>query len=51
VPGDSSKGYCNNVVIEMQDYLIVVDANYPGRARELVAADARAVAQAGAVRL
>ncbi len=37
VPGDSSKGYCNNIVIEMQDYLIVVDANYPGRARELVA--------------
>jgi cyclase len=35
--GDASKGYCNNVVIEMQDYLIVVDANYPGRARELVA--------------
>jgi glyoxylase-like metal-dependent hydrolase (beta-lactamase superfamily II) len=36
LPGDSSKGYCNNVVIEMKDYLIVVDANYPGRARELV---------------
>ncbi len=34
--GDSSKGYCNNIVIEMKDYLIVVDANYPGRARELV---------------
>jgi len=36
VPGDASKGYCNNIVIEMQHYLIVVDANYPGRARELV---------------
>jgi len=36
VPGDAAKGYCNNVVIEMKDYLIVVDANYPGRARELV---------------
>jgi cyclase len=36
VLGDASKGYCNNVVIEMKDYLIVVDANYPGRARELV---------------
>jgi cyclase len=36
LPGDASKGYCNNVVIEMKDYLIVVDANYPGRARELV---------------
>src|ERR1700744_4659466 len=35
--GDASKGYSNNVVIEMKDYLIVVDANYPGRARELVA--------------
>jgi len=35
-PGDPSKGYSNNVVIEMKDYLIVVDANYPGRARELV---------------
>jgi cyclase len=37
VPGDAAKGYCNNVVIEMKDYLLVVDANYPGRARELVA--------------
>ncbi len=36
VPGDASKGYCNNVVIEMKDYLIVVDANFPARARELV---------------
>ncbi len=37
LPGDASKGYCNNIVIEMHDYLIVIDANYPGRARELVA--------------
>ena len=36
LPGDASKGYCNNILIEMKDYLIVVDANYPGRARELV---------------
>jgi cyclase len=36
LPGDASKGYCNNIVIEMNDYLIVIDANYPGRARELV---------------
>ncbi len=36
LPGDSSQGYCNNIVIEMKDYLIVVDANYPGRALELV---------------
>src|ERR1700738_4263689 len=33
--GDSHKGYSNTIVIEMKDYLIVVDANYPGRAREL----------------
>ena len=37
LPGDAARGYCNNIVIEMQHYLIVVDANYPGRARELVA--------------
>jgi cyclase len=35
--GDSSKGYSNTTVIEMAEYLIVVDANYPGRARELLA--------------
>ena len=35
--GDASKGYSNNIVIEMKDCLIVVDANYPGRTRELVA--------------
>jgi len=34
--GDASKGYANTVVIEMSSYLIVVDANYPGRARELL---------------
>src|SRR3984885_4186563 len=34
--GDKSKGYCNTIVIEMADYLIVVDANYPGRAKELL---------------
>jgi glyoxylase-like metal-dependent hydrolase (beta-lactamase superfamily II) len=37
LPGDASKGYSNNIVIEMRDYLILIDANYPGRARELVA--------------
>jgi cyclase len=35
--GDASKGYSNTTVIEMRDYLIVVDANYPGRAKELIA--------------
>ena len=34
--GDASKGYSNTTVIEMDRYLIVVDANYPGRAKELV---------------
>jgi len=27
---------CNNIVIEMNDYLIVVDANYPGPAQMLI---------------
>jgi cyclase len=31
-----AKGYSNTTVIEMDDYLIVVDANYPGRAKELL---------------
>src|ERR1700723_2600354 len=30
-------GHCNNIVIEMKDYLIVVDANYPSGARLLMA--------------
>ncbi len=30
--GDRDQGYCNNVVIEMKDYLVVVDANFPGGA-------------------
>src|SRR5580693_5998506 len=30
-------GHCNNVVIEMKDYLIVVDANYPSGARAALA--------------
>ena len=35
--GEASKGYSNTTVIEMTDYLVVVDANYPGRAKELLA--------------
>jgi glyoxylase-like metal-dependent hydrolase (beta-lactamase superfamily II) len=32
--GDIEKlGHCNNVIIEMKDYLIVVDANFPSGAR------------------
>jgi glyoxylase-like metal-dependent hydrolase (beta-lactamase superfamily II) len=31
--GDLEQGHCNNVIIEMKDYFIVVDANYPSGAR------------------
>ena len=31
--GDMDLGHCNNIIIEMKDYLIVVDANYPSGAR------------------
>jgi glyoxylase-like metal-dependent hydrolase (beta-lactamase superfamily II) len=31
-----SGGGCNNIVIEMNDHLVVVDANYPGLALDLV---------------
>ncbi len=31
--GDSALGHSNNTIIEMKDYLIVVDANYPSGAR------------------
>ena len=30
------KGHCNNVIIEMKDYLIVVDANFPSGARAVM---------------
>jgi glyoxylase-like metal-dependent hydrolase (beta-lactamase superfamily II) len=35
-----NQGHCNNAIIEMKDYLIVVDANFPSGAR-LVLEDAR----------
>jgi glyoxylase-like metal-dependent hydrolase (beta-lactamase superfamily II) len=35
--GDRQHGDCNNVVIAMKDYLIVVDANYPDGARAAMA--------------
>jgi len=35
--GDNSQGHCNNAIVEMKDYLIVVDANYPGGARATMA--------------
>lgn len=31
--GDMDQGHCNNIIIEMKDYLVVVDANYPSGAR------------------
>src|SRR6478672_2095312 len=31
------KGHCNNIWIEMKDYLIVVDANYPSGAEACLA--------------
>ena len=34
--GDAHAGYCNSIVIEMKDYLILVDPSYPGRTRELI---------------
>jgi len=36
------EGHCNNTIIEMKDYLIVVDANFPSGARAVLA-DAKKV--------
>jgi cyclase len=35
--GDMEQGHCNNVIIEMKDYLVVIDANYPSGARGTMA--------------
>jgi glyoxylase-like metal-dependent hydrolase (beta-lactamase superfamily II) len=35
--GDMEQGHCNNIIIEMKDYLIVVDANYPSGAHATMA--------------
>ncbi len=35
--GDMDLGHCNNIIIEMKDYLIVVDANYPSGAKAAMA--------------
>jgi cyclase len=35
--GDMEQGHCNNIIIEMKDYLIVVDANYPSGAHGTMA--------------
>ena len=40
--GDLKAGHCNNAFIEMKDYLIVVDANFPDGAR-LAMADAKKI--------
>src|SRR6202171_2097690 len=32
-----NQGHCNNIIIEMKDYLIVVDANFPSGARAAMA--------------
>jgi glyoxylase-like metal-dependent hydrolase (beta-lactamase superfamily II) len=37
-----NQGHCNNIIIEMKDYLIVVDANFPSGARAALA-DAKKV--------
>jgi glyoxylase-like metal-dependent hydrolase (beta-lactamase superfamily II) len=42
--GEIDQGHCNNVIIEMKDHLIVVDANFPSGAR-LVLADAKKVSK------
>jgi glyoxylase-like metal-dependent hydrolase (beta-lactamase superfamily II) len=34
--GEMGSGHCNNVIIEMTDYLIIVDANYPSGARAVL---------------
>ena len=38
------KGHCNNIIIEMQDYLVVIDANFPSGA-ELVIAEAKKISK------
>jgi len=35
--GDMDLGHCNNIIIEMKDYLIVVDANFPSGAKAAMA--------------
>ena len=35
-------GHCNNILIEMKDYLIMIDANFPSGARAALA-DAKKV--------
>ncbi len=30
------EGHCNNIIIEMKDYLVVIDANFPSGARRVI---------------
>jgi glyoxylase-like metal-dependent hydrolase (beta-lactamase superfamily II) len=32
-----NEGHCNNIIIEMKDYLVVIDANFPSGARAVIA--------------
>ena len=34
--GDISKGHCNNGWVIFDDYVLVLDANYPSGAREII---------------
>jgi glyoxylase-like metal-dependent hydrolase (beta-lactamase superfamily II) len=34
--GERDQGHCNNIIIEMKDYLIVVDANFPSGAKAVL---------------
>jgi len=34
--GDHSRGLCNNTWIVFDDYVLVIDANYPAGASELI---------------
>jgi cyclase len=35
--GDITKGHCNNGWVVLEDYVLVIDANYPSGAREVIA--------------
>ena len=41
-----SHGHCNNIIIEMKDHLIVVDANFPSGARPALEDTKKRVLQA-----
>ena len=49
--GDISKGHCNNGWVIFEDYVLVIDANYPSGAREVIAKNPRADEKADPFRL